>query len=104
MCRLREILLVAPGVLRISGAIALRQLRHGEPPGQEPVEPAVAPFAIGANPPGVTRRRIRSASPVKRYLGIRVIAEREIVAEVLEVAPVRWAVAEDFAETEARSK
>src|SRR5205814_9174623 len=52
----------------------------------------------------ITESRIGTAAPIERELRIGVIAEREIVAEIFEMPPVGWAVAENFTEAKTRRK
>src|SRR5215207_7070335 len=88
-------------------SVSLTQVRSGEPSEEEPIEPAVAPFPVDACPSRVgdaegSIRRPFAAPPVEPELRVGVVAEGEVVTEVVEVTSVRRAVAKQFVDAEAR--
>src|SRR4051812_11843260 len=72
--------------------------------GHEPVEPAILDLAVELHITGIaaTVRRPRAASPVERDLRVHVIADREIVTDIVDLPAVGGTVAKQLTQTEAR--
>src|SRR6185312_6681679 len=68
----------------------------------EPVQPAIPELTIDAREAWIRKCSASTASPVVPRLGVHVIAEVGVVADVLDVTPVGGAVAYELAESEAR--
>ena len=91
---------MTPRDRRVRLPVALAEVRDGEPPRQEAVDPPVLPFPGDACPAGIIRRPRCAASPVEPEARIHVIAQRPVVADVVDVTAIGRAVARDLVDAE----
>src|SRR5882762_6931716 len=88
---LREILVMIPAQTGVGGTIAKRMIEKPDSSGHESVEPAVLHLSVELDVTRIAGGGSTAAPPIERKLGIHVVADREVVAEIVDVAPIRWA-------------
>src|SRR5437762_9168380 len=93
---------MVPAQAGVRRAVALRVTEQADASRHEPVEPPVLHLAVEADPARVAGAGPAAAPPVERELRVHVIADREVVAEVLHVATISRAIAEQLAQLKTR--
>ena len=93
--------------VRVGAAIRQPLERRARAAVQEPPQPVVTPLQVVAREPEVVRVPridVGTAAPVHPALYVLVVVDVEIVAQVLDGAPVQGAIAHDLADADARSQ
>ncbi len=89
---LAEALAMVPGSGYLAASVGQQEVRVGEAAVDEPAHPLVAKEAIEPCP--------RIAPPVQAELGIHIVADRPIVADVRYVAVAAGRIADDVVDPE----
>src|SRR6185437_2118454 len=100
--RRRKFLRVIPRHGGVAGSAGLGEMVCRNSARDEPVQPAVPELSVDARETGIRQRSARAAAPVVPRLGIHVVAQIRVIADILDVAAVRGAVSDEFTEPETR--
>ena len=98
----REGLLVSPRDGEIRSPVPLPCIGRCDVSVQKSIEPVIPPFAVELCPSGIALDGSGAAPPVEPRRRIHVVVDHPEVANVLDVAAVRWIVPNDVGHTEAR--
>src|SRR5690606_37942991 len=94
----RKLLSMVPRVLLVGRPIAQVLMRDAELAGHEPITDVIPREGVELGPPGITRRFARSTAPVHGELGVDVVAQRKVVAELFDGPPIARVIPNDLTE------